>query len=687
MQSIGRTAFPYVAVALGGAAFWWAVSFGTLPPADYTFGNNTEIKTVDPALVTGHPEGRIIRCISEGLVNWHPETLQPIPGVAERWDISSDGRTYTFHLRDDALWSDGTRITADDFVWSFRRFLHPETASEYSYELWYVVGAKAYSTLRVRPGDAVEVELPEKPPGARPFASGIILRGRLQAIEDTAGNVLSEVRRASSADAEAEHDAAGDDAEETEDASQDDLPADRVYVVEVDGQTRRFRQGGGAGFEDYRWILRDFNTIGIRSLGERTLQLELNYPTPYFLQLMGFYPLFPVNRVCFETYGYPAWTKPGNIVTNGPFLLAERRIRDRIRMVKNPLYWNRDNVHFNVIDALSVQSEVTALNLYMTGEADYIPDVPATVVPELLRQQREDFQPTPYFGTYYYRLNTRRPPLDDPQVRRALNMAIDKVEIVEKVTRAGQIPARSLVPQSIRQYMNYTPAECDDYNPDEARRLLAEAGYPGGRGFPRIDILYNTHEAHRSIAELIQAQWKRTLGIDVSIQNQEWSVYLSEVRQGRYWVGRAAWIGDYLDPNTFLDMFVTGGANNQTGWGNPRYDELIESAKSELDPEKRLAYFREAETILMDELPVIPVYYYVTKHMIRPYVKGFYNNIQDVHPIQGMWIDEEERREVLLDSARSVSPGKPTGSRETLSDAKSKGSFSAPIGIEAEGVR
>lgn len=655
-----RKLAPLVAMALALAAIGWAVSFGTLPPADFTFSNDTEIKTVDPAIVTGQPEGRIIRCIFEGLINWDPETLQPIPGVSELPEISNDGRTYTFRLRHNARWSDDSPVTAHDFVWSNRRMLHPETAAEYSYELWYIVGARDFTTAKVAPGKAVEIELHEQPEGSLPYASGTILRGRLLRIESPDGRVLADAKPQpdvtdpdTPADSVETTDVAvpPSDAAHAEVAQDKSADADKVYIVEIDGREERFSQSGAEGTRDYKWLLPDFEEVGIHALDDHTLRIDLIDPTPYFTQLMGFYPLFPVNRRCVETHGYPMWTKPENIVTNGPYLLAERRIRDRVRMVKNPLYWDRDNVHFNVVDALSLQSTVTALNLYMTGEVDYIPQTPATVVPELLAQQRPDFTPAPYLGTYYFRLNVDRPPLDNKLVRQALNLATDKREIVEKVTRAGQIPARSFVPAAIQDYMPYEPGECGEYDVERARQLLAEAGYPGGKGCPRIYILYNTHETHKAIAEVLQSQWKKNLGIDVALENQEWSVYQSQTRQMEYWVSRAAWIGDYVDPITFLNMFVTDGANNQTGWGNARYDELIEATQHESDQTKRLAQFHEAEQILMDEMPIIPIYFYVSLDMVRPYVKGFYANIQDVHPIQGMSIDRAEKERILAEEA------------------------------------
>ena len=260
-----------------------------------------------------------------------------------------------------------------------------------------------------------------------------------------------------------------------------------------------------------------------------------------------------------------------------------------------------------------------------------------------------DFRPIPFLGTYYYLLNANEPPLDDARVRRALGLALNKKQVVETVTRAGQQPARSYVPAGISRYVDYRPALCEPYDPEKAGRLLAEAGYPGGRGMPRLEILYNTSEAHKAIAELIQSQWKRNLGIDVSLANQEWAAYLVATRKQNYQVARAAWIGDYLDPNTFLDMWVTGGTHNHTGWSNPEYDRLIDAAQKEPDTRKRMAYFHQAERILMDEMPIIPIYSYVTQSMVRPYVRGFYQNIQDVHPLKYLRIDPEEKARVLAE--------------------------------------
>ena len=618
-----RTILGSITAGLLLVAAIWAMSFAALEPADFTFSNGSEIKTVDPALVTGQPEGRIVRALFEGLCAWDPKTLDPIPGVAEAWGPSDDKLTWTFHLRDDARWSDGSPVVAADFHWSYRRFLHPETGSEYAYQLWYVVGAEQYTSGKVEVGDPVEVELTGDPPEDRPFARGPIHRGKLVAIDEP--------------DREG-----GTDGEATPSATK------AVYTVEIGGRTRRFQQGARApGTEDYRWLLLDFDTVGIQTPDRRTVVFHLKHAVPYFPNLLGFYPMFPVNPRCYETYGYPGWTKPRRIVTNGPYLLEFRRIRDRIRLVKNPHYWDRENVKLDVIDALAVESYTTMLNLYLTGQVDWIPVVPAEVIPDLLKRPAKDFVPSAYLSTYYYLVNVSKPPLDDPRVRRALGMAMGKREIVEKITRAGQQPTRSIVPPNISNYVDYKSAECDARDLEKARRLLAEAGYPQGRGFPKLEILYNTADTHQAIAELIQSQWKRELGIDVGLVNQEWPSYLNSRRLGQYHIARAGWIGDYVDPNTFLELFLTENPNNHTRWGNAEYDRLVTTAQSEPDGAKRMRMFHDAEQILMDEMPIIPIYSYVDQNMVRPYVKGFYRNILDTHPLKDISIDSEEKARIL----------------------------------------
>jgi oligopeptide transport system substrate-binding protein len=379
-------------------------------------------------------------------------------------------------------------------------------------------------------------------------------------------------------------------------------------------------------------VLPDFEkTVGIRAETADTLVVTLNNRTPFFSDLVAFYPLYPVNPDCVQKHGSPAWTRPENIVTNGAFKLEFRRIRDRLRLVKNERYWDAASVKLNVIDALAVKGETTSLNMYLNGQIDWSTQIPLNIIPKLKADFTDQFRYGPELTTYFYRINVTRPELSDKRVRRALAMAIDKRAICENVTKAGELPATALCPPGMA---DYTPPAGAAFDPDAAKRLLAEAGYPGGRGLPTIEILYNDLEAHRKIAEIIQQMWRTHLDIGAELRSLEWGVYLDTTHKIDYDVARAGWVADYADPNTFLDMFVTGGENNQTGWSNARYDELIGLAASETDPAKRMQHFTEAETILLDEQPIIPIYFRVSKNLVQPRVQGFFNNVQDEHPLK-----------------------------------------------------
>lgn len=607
-----------IAIAAGMLAI---LRQGQLPPADFTFNNETEIESLDPAVVTGQPEGRIIDALYEGLVRLGPKNREPLPGMAESWDLSDDGLTYTFKLREDARWSNGEPFTTDDVLYSMRRFLDPQTLAEYAYAAWYIKNSRRYSRAAraVEIGDPVEVELHEKVAGALPFARSQVVRGKLV-------------------------DVAVDDASAEELEDPENYTRLRTFVVELnDGTTKRYRIAGPeATFDNAvvcKQLLLDFSEVGIRAVDERTIEMTLENPTPYWLQLLGFYPLAPVNKTCVETHGSPQWTYAENIVTNGPYNLVFRRIRDRIRLKKNPYYWDRENVALETIDALAVQSLTTAFNLYSTSELDWTTKVPALIAQELLKQDppRNDFNPANQFGTYYYMINVTRPPFDNAKVRQALALALDRKQILATACSVEKA-AYSFTPTGLP---GYEPPQCPELDVEKARKLLAEAGYANGVGFPKIEILYNTEEQHQTIAELVRKQWRRNLGINVSTRNEEWGACLASQRQLRYDVCRKAWIGDYLDPYTFLDLMVTGGENNNTGWGDPEYDKLIVAAREESDPAERLAMLRKAEGMLMEQLPIIPIYYYGTRNLVKPHVRGFYNNLQDTHPLWAISVDHE----------------------------------------------
>jgi oligopeptide transport system substrate-binding protein len=628
-----RPLVPWIAGAGLLVALGMALNKGQLEPADFTFANGAEVKSLDPAIVSGQPENRMINALFEGLVQWHPETLEPIPGVAERWEISEDTLRYTFYLRKNARWSDGSPVTAEDFYYSMRRFLDPRTGAEYAYQAWYIKNARRYTggSRAVRPGDPVEVEL-NLPDGAINSRRGEVLHGELVRIEDSEGLEIGDeqlVATAANTGADTDH---------------------WTFVVSIDGRERRFRYADDAAAEQSsppsgvtwcRQVLLDFRDVGIELVDPHTIRFTLENPTSYFLNLLGFYPLFPVQRACVEKYGSPEWAEPERIVCNGPFTPEFRHLRDRTRVRKNPLYWNHSAIKLRTVDFLPVESTFTALNLYLTGKCDWINDIPPPALKEFRRQEPppEDINSKPYLNTYFYLLNTTHKPLDDVRVRRALSLAMDRNEVT-RLLSGGELPAYSLVPPVLPQY---DPPRTPQQNVTEARRLLAEAGYPDGHGFPVFEISYNTHETHQAIAQLIRKQWQRNLGIRVRTRNEEFATLLSNQRSLNFDISRLGWIGDYPDPNTYLDMFVTGGENNRTGWSNPEYDKLIDDAAKEPDATKRLDMLKSAERMLMDELPVLPFYYYVSKNMVKPYVRGFYNNFQDHHPVSTIWIDREGR--------------------------------------------
>jgi oligopeptide transport system substrate-binding protein len=536
-----------VGLAAPPLALWaWASQRAQLPRADLTLINGAEVQSLDPAQVTGIPEGRVVRALFEGLTIKDPETLAPLPAAAERWEVSPDGLRYLFWLRPKARWSNGDPLRAADFVFAWQRLLEPRTAAEYAYQLWCVRGARAYSTERQSDGS------PQQP----------------------------------------------------------------------------------------------FDSVGIRALGERELEVWLEHPTPYFLELCASTALLPVHPPSAQAAKQARdWLSPSTLVGNGPYCLSERRLNERIRLTKSPTYWGRDQIALASIDLLAVESSLTNLNLYLQGDAQWINLLPNGLIPRLL--PREDFDPTPYFATYFYRVNVTRPPLDDPRVRRALALAIDRSAITEKITKSGQRPWGSLTAYGMPGYSAPSLDAQALSSPDpkagfaadlkEARGLLEAAGYgPGGQPCPPIEILYNTNETHRDVAEVIAAGWRRDLGLPVQLLNQEWKVYLASQAGLDYDVARAIWIGDYLDPLTFLEIFKQGSKNNKTGWNDARYDALLDAAARSGDPAERAARCGEAEALLLEALPILPIYSYVSQTMIDPRLGGAPANLLD--ELQLRWL-------------------------------------------------
>ena len=315
---------------------------------------------------------------------------------------------------------------------------------------------------------------------------------------------------------------------------------------------------------------------------------------------------------------------------NGPFKLKSWVINKSVEVEPNPYYWDAETVKLKEIRFYPIPSEFSEERAYRDGQIHYTYTMPPNMIDWYRKNDPKHLRLDPYLGVYYYKFNLTKPPLDNPKLRQALSLAIDRKKIVENVTLGGQEPAYALSPPIEGLYQ---PPKIVHYDPEKARELLAEAGYPGGKGLPKIELLFNTQDTHKSIAETIQAMWKKELGIDgISLLNQEWKVYQSTLHEMRYEIGRHAWIGDFVDPTTFLDMFRTGDSNNETGWSSPRYDQLLKDAARAPSMEERTKILLEAETILLTELPIIPIYWYTRTTLVHPSMRGWEPLLIDNHP-------------------------------------------------------
>ena len=378
----------------------------------------------------------------------------------------------------------------------------------------------------------------------------------------------------------------------------------------------------------------DFSQVGVRVIDPLTLQLTLKGPAPYLTSMLKHYAWFPVPKHVIEQHGAmdqrgTKWTRAGNLAGNGAFRLKSWRVNQSVEVERNPHYWDARTVKLNGIVFVPISSPPTEERAFLDGQLHKTMEVPLAKIPGYIADKSPLFHADPLLSTYFYRCNVTKKPFNDVRVRKALALAIDRESIVKNVLRCGQQPATGMTPPGTLK--EYPAVQVMRFDPAEARRLLAEAGYPDGKGFPPFDILINTSESHRTVAEAVQAMWKKHLKIPAGVLNQDWGVYLESQRSLKFEVCRAGWVGDFLDPSTFLTLWQTGDGNNNTGWSNARYDELMKQSALEGDPIKRLALLREAETILLEEAPVLPVYWYVRPHLVQPEVRGMRSSLLEHH--------------------------------------------------------
>jgi oligopeptide transport system substrate-binding protein len=518
--------------ATSGAA---ALTTGKRPQV-FRVGNGAEPKDLDPQTVTGIPEHKIIMGLFEGLVTEDAHGTI-VPGLAESWEISPDGKIYTFHLRPGVKWSDGTPITADDFVQSYKRMLTPALAAEYSYLLWFAAGAEAYNAGK----------------------------------------------------------------------------------------------------------LADFSQVGFKAPDERTLQVTLAHPTPFLLKVIAcHYAWNAVPVKVLAKYGAlddrnTGWTRAGRLIGSGPFVLKEWLPNQRIVLARNPHYWDAARVQLDEIVFYPTEDTAGEERMFRTGQLDLTLELPYTKIDVYRREHPESLHIEPYLGIYFYRCNVTRPPLDDKRVRRALALAIDRESLIKNVTHGDEQPAYAL---SYPGCAGYTPRARLAGDPAEARRLLAEAGYPDGQGMPTIELLYNTSQNHRAIAEAIQQMWRKNLGVEIRLVNQEWTVYINAQHTHNFQMQRSGWIADYIDPHVFLEIWTTGNGNNDSLWSNAEYDRLFAAALAAKDDRERYEIYQRMDAILVDELPVIPLFYYTRVYAMSPKVKGFYPTLLDNHPYKYVYLED-----------------------------------------------
>ena len=509
-------------------------SLALAQPANTTLhrGNGAEPETLDFHKSSGVPEANIQRDLFEGLVTEDASgTL--IPGAADSWKQDETGKVWTFNLRKDGRWSDGSPVVADDFVYALRRAVNPATASQYAFILWPIQHAKAISSGEMK----------------------------------------------------------------------------------------------------------DITKLGVKAVDSHTLKITLQNPTPFLHGLLAHHMAYPLNKKAMKKHG-KKWTRPGNLVSNGAYRLTQWTPQSHLKLEKNSHFRNADKVQIKEVFYYPTEDQSSALKRFRAHELDITDDVPSSQIDWVKKNLPNAFHSSPYIGTYYLALNLEKPPFKGkPALRRALSLAIDRDILTNKVTKSGELPAMGWVPPGMSNYQSQSMEEvllAKKERVQRAKALYKEAGYSKSNPL-EMELLYNTSENHKKVAIALSAMWKQVLGVRTKLRNEEWKVYLSSRTQRQFEMIRAGWIGDYNDASNFLDLFRSDvGTMNPSSWKNMEYDELMKRAEAETDMKARAALMQKAEGILLKEMPMIPVYYYTTQHLVNEKIQGWKENVMDIHPTRYM---------------------------------------------------
>jgi oligopeptide transport system substrate-binding protein len=620
----------------------------TDPPAGQMlrYVTGAEPESIDPQMSSGQPEARIDMALYDGLAEYHPKTMEPIPSIAERWTIDEDASEFVFFLRRDAKFSDGSPITARDFVYTIRRGFRPELASRVAYLGFDIKNAEAYNSV------ASFVRDPST--GRFLLASEAAPAGAKGESDDDTEAAVPPSLAAGLPDA-ASH-PSKELSKKGEDAAPDTkfhraIHAPALLVVPSDEKERQkaFKanpklQALVAGKELVPVKAED---VGVEAVDDYTLRITMRQPAPYFLGLVPHQFFRVVKEATVEKYGVN-WTKPENWVGSGPFKLAEHKPYNQLVAVRNQYYWDAKNVRLEQIVFIPLEENTTIMNLYKAGDVDATLNhsVPAAWLKSGVRFKK-DYMDAPENACAYWQYNTKQPPFDDKRVRKALNMAIDREALAEY--RVVSKPNNTFVPQGILH--GYPRVEGFKLDVDGAKRLLAEAGYKDAAGnydpkkFPvnNIEVTYNTNESNRQISEFIQAQWKQNLGITIPLHAVEFKIFLDMRSKLQYKgiAGGAGWVGDYMDPFTYLGLFTTDGGDNGTGWTDPKFNKMLDEANRQPDQQKRYEQLAQAEEYMLDAAPVIPLLKPATSWMKKPYVKGMYPNPGTLIPWKFVYIEHD----------------------------------------------
>jgi len=525
-------------------------------------GNGEEPRTLDPHQAEGLPSAHILRDLFEGLTTITADG-DIIPGAAIRWNISRNARTYTFYMRRDNVWSNGRRLTAEDFVFSLRRAASPETASP-----------SASMLLPIR--------------NAREVLAG-------------------------------------------------ELPVEE---------------------------------LGVSLLDEHSLQITLTGPTPYFLGLLANPVAYPVNRRNLKRFG-DEFSQPGKLVSNGAFVLKDWKLRTSIGLEKNWFFREADSTIVERVVFLPIEDVSAEITLFRSGELDWTNEVPNNQFSWLQRYYPDELVISPWMGSYFFGFNlTDEPFAENPELRQALNLSIDRKIITDKVTQFGELPSYALVPPGVDGYVPAVPSYADltqEQRNEEARRLYKLAGYSSEDPL-RVEIRYNTSENHKKIALAIASMWKQALGVNATLVNEEFRVFIQNRQQKTVTqVFRAGWVSDYNDPYSFLELFRTDDGRNDYGYFNPTFDALLNEVGTERVRARRERLMFEAERVLLADTPIIPIYSYVTKRLVDRHLRGWQNNVMDHHLTRYMYKLRSRDPGSVKPAAKELPPSEPE--EHSLSEA------------------